>query len=72
MQEMLGLCEAKDGAEMDELLQAGASMHKRARQDVKNEFSSLKMAGSLPRRQETGKLKDKRGELSGRNIKNVK
>ena len=28
-------CEAKDGTEMDELSQAGASRHKRARQDVR-------------------------------------
>ena len=34
VQEMLGLCEAKDGTEIDELLQAGARMQKRARHDV--------------------------------------
>ena len=37
MQEMLGLCEAKDGTDIDELLQAGASRHKRARQDAKTD-----------------------------------
>ena len=35
VQEVLGLCEAKNGTEIDELLQAGASRHKRTRQDVK-------------------------------------
>ena len=35
VQEMLGLCEAKDGTEIDELLQAGAGGHKRAPQDAK-------------------------------------
>ena len=34
VQEMLGQCEAKGGTEIDELLQAGASRHKRAQQDV--------------------------------------
>ena len=37
MQEMLGLCEAKDGTDIDELLQAEASRHKRARQDAKTD-----------------------------------
>ena len=32
--EMLGLCEAQNGTKFDELLQAGASEHKRAWQDV--------------------------------------
>ena len=32
MQEMLGLCQAKNGTEIDELLQAGASEDKRAPQ----------------------------------------
>ena len=31
---ILGLCEAKNGTEVDELLQAVASRHKRVRQDV--------------------------------------
>ena len=35
MQEMLGLCEAKDRTEIDELLQARAGRHKRARQEAK-------------------------------------
>ena len=34
MQEMLGPCEAENGTNIDELLQAGAVRHKRARQDV--------------------------------------
>ena len=65
---MHGLCEAKDGTQVDELLQAGESGHKRTRQDAKNESRFLKMAGSLPRRQETGRLKgQKEGKLPGRN-----
>ena len=32
---MLGLCETENGTKIDELLQAGASRHKRVRQDVK-------------------------------------
>ena len=57
-----GLCEAKDGTQVDELLQAGESGHKRIRQEAKNESRFLKMAGSLPRRQETGRLKVQKKE----------
>ena len=34
MQNMLGLCEAENGTNIDELLKAGACRHTRARQDV--------------------------------------
>ena len=60
MQKILGLCEANNGTEVDELLQAVASRHKRVRQDVETNSSSLKMARSLPRRQETGGLSGKK------------
>ena len=43
---MLGLCEAKDGTEIDELLQAGASRHKRARQNVETNSDSRRRQGS--------------------------
>ena len=33
VQKMFGLCEARSGPEIEELLQAGASRHKRARQN---------------------------------------
>ena len=71
VQEMLGLCEAENGTTIDELLQAGASGHKRIRQDVRSESRVFKTAGSLPRRQETGRLKDRRGELLGRNTEDM-
>ena len=61
---MHGLCEAKDGTQVDELLQAGESGHKRIRQDAKNESRFLKMAGSLPRRQETGRLKGQKRKIT--------
>ena len=35
MQKMFGLCEATDEAEIDGLLQAGASRHRRARKMLK-------------------------------------
>ena len=63
---MLGPCEAKDGTNIDELLQAGASGHKRAWQDVRRNSDSRKTAGSLPKRPKIGRLKEKRGELHGR------
>ena len=46
MQEMLGLCETEDGTQIDELLQAGASGHKRARQDIKTNSDSRRRQGS--------------------------
>ena len=48
VQEMRGLCEAKDGTEIDDLLQAGASRHKRARQDVKTNSGPRKEDGRIP------------------------
>ena len=62
---MLGLCEAKNGTQIDELLQAGASGHKRTRQDAKTNSDSR-------RQQETGRLKDKRGELLERNTEDCR
>ena len=66
VQKMLGLCKAEDGTEIDELLQAGASRHKRVRQDVEKKFRSLKTAGSLPRMRGIGRLKDKREGSQGK------
>ena len=40
VQRMFGLCETENGTEIDELLQVGASGHKRARQDVKTNSGS--------------------------------
>ena len=50
MQEMFGLCEAKNGTKLDELLQAGASEHKRAWQDV-HTISDSRRWQVLPKRQ---------------------
>ena len=52
----------------DELLQAAASGHQRVRQNVETNFRFSKTAGSLPKRQKTVRLNDKRGELPGRNF----
>ena len=57
---MLGLCQTENETQTEKLLQAGASGHQRVRQDVKTNF--------LPKKQKNGRLKDKRGELLGRNI----
>ena len=46
MQNIFGLCEAKNVTEIDELLQAGAGGHKRARQDVKTDSGSGGWQGS--------------------------
>ena len=40
MQEMSGLCEAENGTKIDELLQAGASGHKRAWKNVETNSGS--------------------------------
>ena len=45
-------------------LQARASWHKIARQNVKNECRASKTAGSLPKGQKTGRLKDKKGRIT--------
>ena len=50
VQKVFGIREAKKGTEIDELLQAGASGHKRVRQDAENDSDSPKTAGSLPRK----------------------
>ena len=49
MQEVLGLCEAKNGTKIDELLQGGASEHKRAWQYVETNSNSRRRQGSRPR-----------------------
>ena len=67
VQEMLGLCEAEDGTEIDELLQAGASWHKRARQDVKTN-SSPGIWQVPAKKARDWKIEEQRKELLGRNI----
>ena len=66
VQIVLGLRTTENGTTTDELLQAGASGHKRAWQRVQTFFRFLKMAGSLPRRQRIGRLKDKKDGLQGK------
>ena len=56
---MFGICEAKNGTEIDELLQTRACRHQRVWQNDLSRSRSLRMAGSRRRRQETGRLKDK-------------
>ena len=62
---MLGLCETENGTNIDELQQAGASGHKRVQQDAKNEFRFSSLAGSLPRKQDIGRLKDRKEGSQG-------
>ena len=59
MQEMLRLREAENGTQIAELLQARASGHQESR--------FLKMAWFHPKRQKTGRWKERRGGLLGRN-----
>ena len=49
MQEMLGSCEAENGTTIDELLQAGASRHKRTWQDVEMNSDSRTRQDSCQR-----------------------
>ena len=49
VQKMLGLCETEDGTKIDELLRAGASWHKRARQNVKTTSDSRRRQCSCQR-----------------------
>ena len=61
VQKMLRLREAKNGTEIDELLQARASGHKRVSMTkCQNGSRSLRMAGLRPRKQKHEKLKDKK------------
>ena len=56
VQKMFGLCETETGTKIDELLQAGASGHGK----MPKRIQISKTAGSLPRKQEIGRLKDKK------------
>ena len=47
VQKMLRLCATKNGTEMDELLQAAAGRHKRARQDVEK-YPDLRRRQGVP------------------------
>ena len=62
VQKMLGMCETENGTKIDELLQAVASRHERAWQDVKTNSDSRRRQGPLPKAPETGGLKDKKRE----------
>ena len=66
MQEMLGLCDARNGTEFDELLQAGASRHKRVRQDVKTNSAPGRWHGPCQRGKhlENRRRKEKNHEKS--------
>ena len=61
MQEMLGSCEAQNGTNIDDLLQAGGSEHKIAWQDVKTNPYSRRWLGSYPGGNKW-KLQDKKKE----------
>ena len=58
VQEMLRLCETENGAQFDELLQAKASGHKRAWENVENNSVSRRWQSSC-KGGKNGKLKDK-------------
>ena len=65
-------CSARQrtGTQIDELLQARSKVcSKRAWQDVETNSDSQKTAGVPVRETKNGRLKDERGELQGRNIK---
>ena len=64
MQEVLGPCEAKDGTNIDELLQEGAGGHKRAWQDVRRNSDSRRRQGSLPKRPKIGRLMEKKRRIT--------
>ena len=65
VQKMLGLCEAENGTQIDELLQAGACWHKERGKMLKR--IQILEDGRVPAKEaKTGRLKDKRGELLGK------
>ena len=68
---MFGMCEAKNGTETDELLQAGADGHQRVWQNAEENSKSLKTVGSQQRKQETVGSKDKRKESRERSIRGL-
>ena len=49
VQKLFGICEGKNGTEIEELLQAGASRQK-STENVLNGSRSLRMPGFWPRR----------------------
>ena len=57
------LCTTENETKTDELLQAGASAHKRSWKMVRANSESSKMAGSLPRRPGVGRLNDKKEKM---------
>ena len=64
VQKMLGLCEAENGTPIDELLQAGASGHKRAWKHVEANSGSRGRQCFCQRRQKVGKLKGKERRIT--------
>ena len=71
MPKMLGLCEAENGTEVDELLQAGASGHKRARQDVKNEHRFQKVAGFPAQKARNWKIERQKKRITRKEYKRL-
>ena len=69
VQKVFWMCEAKNGTETDELLQARAGGHQRVWQNVKADSGPQRMVGSRQRSQENGGLKDKREESQEKNIR---
>ena len=66
LQIMLGLCETENGTKIDELLQARASGHKRVRQDAKTNSDSRRRQGHPPRKQELGRLRNRKEGSQGK------
>ena len=67
MQKMFGLCEANDGTKWMNRCkpeQVGTKEHGK----MLKRIQVLEDGRVLPRRQETGRLKDKRGKLLGRQV----
>ena len=64
-----GICEAKNGTEADELLQAGKDGHTGIWQHAEKNSNSRRRQTSQQRRQQIGELKDKRKESRERSIR---
>ena len=67
VQKMLVLCETESGTQIDELLQAGASGHKRARHDATTNSHSRRRQGPCQGGKDLKALKDRKDESQGKN-----
>ena len=63
VQKMLGPCETENGANVDGLLHAAASRHKRARQNVQR-IQVLEDGRILAKEEKTGRLNDKKRRIN--------